>query len=172
MAKRNSGRKKRPKQTTSRHYPRTARLNALLTEIVADYFECVDEDELGFMTITGVEVDSDLNIADVFISILGDDGQRDEVVLETLEEHRKDVKRAIAQQAKLRKTPEVVFAFDPAVRAGAKIDAILASIPEPPKSESPGEAESLGETESPGEAELFTKTVNTDPDFTEDTANG
>ena len=130
MGKRNSSRTRRPKQTTSRHYPRTARLNALLTEIVADYFERVEEDELGFMTITGVEVDNDLNIADVFISILGDDGLQDELVLETLERHRKDVKRAIASQAKLRKTPEVVFAFDPAVRAGARIDAILAQIPE------------------------------------------
>ena len=163
MAKRNSGRKKRPKQTTSRHYPRTARLNALLTEIVADYFERVDEDELGFMTITGVEVDSDLNIADVFISILGDDGQRDEVVLGTLEEHRKDVKRAIARQAKLRKTPEVVFAFDPAVRAGAKIDAILASIPP---------AELPPETELPAESGSSAEDVRTGPDPTEGTANG
>lgn len=129
MAKRNSGRKNRPKQTTSRHYPRTARLNALLTEIVAAYFERIEESELGFMTITGVEVDSDLNVADVFISILGDDGESDEVVLETLETHRVAVKSAIARQAKLRKTPEVVFAFDPAVRAGARIDAILAQIP-------------------------------------------
>lgn len=129
MAKRSAGRSKKPKQTTSRHYPRTARLNALLSEIVADYFERVDEDELGFLTITGVEVDSDLNVADVYISILGDDGERDEIVLETLELYRKDLKRVIARQAKLRKTPEVVFAFDPAVRAGAKIDAILAGIP-------------------------------------------
>ncbi len=131
MGKRSSGRNRRPKQTTSRHYPRTARLNALLGEIVADYFERVEEDELGFMTITGVEVDSDLNVADVFISILGDNGERDEDVLATLEGHRKGVKRVIASQAKLRKTPEVVFAFDPAVRAGARIDAILAQIPQP-----------------------------------------
>lgn len=128
MAKRSSGSKKKPKQTTSRHYPRTARLNALLSQIVADYFAEVDEDELGFMTITGVVVDSDLNVADVFISIMGDDGERDEIVLETLETHRKAVRRAVARQADLRKTPQIVFAFDPAVRAGAKIDAILSGL--------------------------------------------
>ena len=43
-------------------------------------------------------------------------------------EERKAVQRAIASQAKLRKTPDVVFAFDPAVRAGARIDEILAGL--------------------------------------------
>lgn len=113
---------------SARHYPRTARLNALLTEIVADYFERADDEELGFMTITGVEVDSDLNVASIWISILGSDESGDEAVLEALAEHRVPVQRAIASQAKLRKTPEAVFGFDPAVRAGAKIDSILAGL--------------------------------------------
>lgn len=126
---------RRPKQTTSRHYPRTARLNALLTEIVGDYFEVVEYDEvgdegvdLGFLTVTGVEVDADLNVAEVFFSIFDDQEDDDAAVLAVLANHRKPVQRAIAQQAKLRKTPEVVFTFDPAVRAGAKIDSILATL--------------------------------------------
>ena len=45
--------------TTNPHYPRTARLNALLQEIVANYFERVQDEALGFVTITGVEVDND-----------------------------------------------------------------------------------------------------------------
>ncbi len=123
---RNSGRRR---QTTTRHYPRTARLNALLTEIIADHFERVDHDDLGFVTITGAEVDADLNICQVYVSTLAEpDPVQDDIVLDALAEERKAVQRAIASQAKLRKTPEVLFAFDPAVRAGARIDSILATL--------------------------------------------
>ena len=123
---RNSGRRR---QTTTRHYPRTARLNALLTEIIADHFERVDHDDLGFVTITGVEVDADLNICQVYVSTLAEpDPVQDDIVLDALAGQRKAVQRAIATQAKLRKTPEVLFAFDPAVRAGARIDSILATL--------------------------------------------
>lgn len=123
---RNTGRQR---QTGSRHYPRTARLNALLTEIIADHFERVDHDDLGFVTITGVEVDADLNVCQVFVSTLAEpDPEQDDIVIDALTSERKSVQRAIATQAKLRKTPEVVFAFDPAVRAGAKIDSILATL--------------------------------------------
>lgn len=133
MAKRqgkNSGRRSgRQRQTSARHYPRTARLNALLTEIIADHFERVDHDDLGFVTITGVEVDADLNVCQVFVSTLDDpDPESDDRVLDAMGEERKAVQRAIASQAKLRKTPDVVFAFDPAVRAGARIDEILAGL--------------------------------------------
>ena len=123
---RNTGRQR---QTGSRHYPRTARLNALLTEIIASHFERVDHDDLGFVTITGVEVDADLNVCQVFVSTLAEpDPEQDDIVIDALTSERKAVQRAIASQAKLRKTPEVVFAFDPAVRAGAKIDSILATL--------------------------------------------
>ncbi len=135
---RNTGRQR---QTGSRHYPRTARLNALLTEIIADHFERVDHDDLGFVTITGVEVDADLNVCQVFVSTLAEpDPEQDDIVLDALTSERKSVQRAIATQAKLRKTPEVVFAFDPAVRAGAKIDSILATldIPEDDGDDDPG----------------------------------
>lgn len=118
----------RSRTPTQRHYPRTARLNALLTEIVADYFELVEEPEFGFLTVTGVDVDSDLNVAQVFFSIFDDTGEDDDEILAALAEHRTRVQRAISSQAKLRKTPDVVFQFDPAVRAGAKIDSILATI--------------------------------------------
>lgn len=122
----NSGRRR---QASTRHFPRTARLNALLTEIVADHFERVEHEDLDFVTITGVEVDADLNLCQVFVSTLADpDPVQDDIVLDALAEERVNVKRAIASQAKLRKTPEVVFAFDPAVRAGVRIDAILSEL--------------------------------------------
>lgn len=140
MAKKSPGR--RPRQSTNRHYPRTARLNALLQEIVADYFERVDHDDIGFMTITGVEVDADLNICEVYFSTFSDESE-DEAILAALAGHRKPVQAAIARQAKLRKTPTVVFTFDPGVRAGNRIEEVLSTIefaPEPADDSSTADA--------------------------------
>ncbi len=124
MAKKGSGR--RP--GGQKHFPRAARISSLVREIVGDYFERVDDEELGLLTITGVEVDNDMNKADVYVSLLGDE-LPDEDVLELLEErHRKPLQREINHQTRLRKTPEVVFSFDHGVRAGSRIDEILRTI--------------------------------------------
>lgn len=125
------GRASRP--PTNRHFPRTARLNTLLQEIVADYFERVEDERFQMLTITGVEVDSDLNRAQVFVSDLGyvrtpENEESDAVLLDALVAHRKPVQAKISREARIRKTPEVVFAIDPGVRAGARIEEILSDL--------------------------------------------
>ena len=53
----------------------------------------------------------------------------DAELLELLtEEYRKPIQADIARSARLRRTPEVVFAFDPAIRTGARIEEILTSL--------------------------------------------
>ena len=95
------------------------------------------------MTVTGVDVDNDLNKAEVFVSNLNQGGteEEDEEFIEALSEYRKPVQAAIARQARIRKTPEVVFALDPAVRAGARIEEILSNL-ESPNAEPPEAEES------------------------------
>lgn len=132
-----SGRAARP--PTNRHYPRTARLNALLQEIVADFLERIDDDDVGFVTVTGVEVDNDLNRAQVFFSALEADtaatpdgaAAADARLLAALARYRKPIQAAIGRQARLRKTPEVVFVIDPAVRTGARIEEVIRTLHRP-----------------------------------------
>lgn len=127
MSRKQPNRKKRPAST--RHYPRTARLNTLLQQIVAEHLERIDDERLPLVTVTGAEVDADLNRCDVYISTFEDpDPVRDGEVLDILSEQRIPLQGAIARQAKLRKTPEVVIHFDPAIRTGARVDSILASL--------------------------------------------
>jgi ribosome-binding factor A len=97
---------------------------------VAGYLERLDDDRIGFLTVTGVEVDNDLNRAEVFISTFEqfDDQAAEDEFLDALSEYRKPVQAEIAAQARIRKTPEVVFAFDPAVRTGARIEEILSTL--------------------------------------------
>ncbi len=149
-----SDRRRASRPPTNRHYPRTARLNTLIQQIVADYLERVDDDRLGFLTVTGVEVDNDLNKAEVFISTFEENTtvEEDEAYIEVLTEYRKPIQAQIASQSRMRKTPEVVFAFDPGVRAGAKIESILSGLdlapddPAEPGAEAPSEAPAAVDT--------------------------
>ena len=52
--------KKRP---TARDYPRTARLNTLVQQILAEELERIDDERLEFVVITSVVVDGDLGRA-------------------------------------------------------------------------------------------------------------
>ncbi len=115
---------------TARQYPRTARLNELLREILAEELERLDDDRLELLTVTSVEIEGDLRRAVVFYdSLQGEDG--DEQVLAALGELRWRLQAAIGRQARIKRTPELAFAPDPAVRTGARIEALLASMPEP-----------------------------------------
>lgn len=116
--------------TTHRQYPRTARLNELLREILADELERVDDLRLDLVTVTAVEVEPDLRHATVlFDSIQGEAG--DAETLEALGEARVRLQAAIGRQARTKRVPELAFAPDPAVRAGERIDEILRHL-EPP----------------------------------------
>ena len=111
---------------TSRQYPRTARLNELLREILADELERSDDDRLELVTVTAVEIEGDLRHAVVFFdSLEGEDG--DDVVLEALGEVRWRLQSAIGKQARMKRTPELSFRPDPAVREAARIESLLAS---------------------------------------------
>ena len=124
-----------PKRSTrrtpsARDYPRTARLNELFREILAESLETVDDDRLELITVTSVVVDADLHHATVYYdSWQGEEG--DASVLEALDEARPKLKRALGRQARIKRVPELGFKPDPALRAGQRIEEILRVIEAP-----------------------------------------
>ena len=117
----------RRRDSGQRHYPRTARLNRLLQEIVAEELERVDDVRLELVTVTEVVVDADLRHAKVFYdSLQGEEG--DAEVLEALGEARRVLQGAIARQARIKRTPELDFRPDPAVRTGQRVEEILRDV--------------------------------------------
>jgi ribosome-binding factor A len=122
---------------TARDYPRTARLNELMREIVADELERIDDDRLVRCAVVSVSVEPDLRRAVVFYDNLdGADG--DEIVLAALGEARWRLQAAIGRQARTKRTPELSFRPDPSVRSGERIDSILRDI-EPGTEDAPEE---------------------------------
>jgi ribosome-binding factor A len=126
---------------TARDFPRTARLNHLVHEIVAEEIERLDDDRLGLLTVVAVEVEADLRHATVWYTALStaDDGtaaptgtvdgdEPDAELVEALEENRPRLQAAIARQARLKRTPELSFEADPVLQQAARVEAILREI--------------------------------------------
>jgi ribosome-binding factor A len=112
---------------TAREYPRTARLNELVREIVADELERIDDERLPLLTVTSVEVEADLRHAAVFYDCL-DGAAGDDATLAALGEARWRLQAAIGRQSRMKRTPELAFHPDPGVRSGERIDAILRDV--------------------------------------------
>ena len=117
-------RSKSARTDTRRRVARTARLSETLREVIADELAKIDDDRLGFVTITSVDVDSEMNRGIVFYdSMQGAEG--DEQILEALDDHRKRLQSVIADQVRARRTPVLQFRPDDAIRAAQRIDEVL-----------------------------------------------
>jgi ribosome-binding factor A len=113
--------------TTARDYPRTARLNQLFQEILAEELERIDDERLELVTIMSVDVDGDLARAIVYFDTLG--GEDDDAdVLEALGELRYRLQGAIGREARVKRTPELVFRPDDVGRSAARLEEVLRSI--------------------------------------------
>lgn len=113
------------RRNAPRDYPRTARLNELLREIIASQIDRIDDDRLGWVSVSGVDVDNELTLARVYLSSLDEDPGAS---VEVLEEHRGAIKKAIGDQARLRRVPELQFVTDPAIRSGGRVEEILSEL--------------------------------------------
>jgi len=105
-------------------YPRTARLNELVREIVAEELERIDDERLELVTVVAVECEADLRNATVYVSSLGGP-EDDPALLEALGEHRRHLQAAINRQARFKRTPELIFAADEVTRNANRIEDIL-----------------------------------------------
>lgn len=136
----------KPRRTAApsgHRYPRTARLNESLREVIAEELIRIDDERLSMVAITAIDVDPEMNRAVVFWdSLLGEDG--DEQISEALGEHRIRIQSAVGRQIRAKKTPILSFRPDDAIRAAERIEQILHredTLPErPAESADDGEA--------------------------------
>lgn len=146
MAGKRNSRSSRSSRSSTPKYPRSARVGATLQEIIADELVRIDDERLTFVTVTGIDVDPELNRAIVFFdSLAGEDG--DAEILEAFAGHRIRLQASIAKQIRAKKTPILDFRPDMVIRSAARIDDILKS------DQARIERESSAPTPGPDEAE-------------------
>ncbi|GAA4701106.1 30S ribosome-binding factor RbfA [Brevibacillus fulvus] len=82
---------------------------------------------IGFVTVTSVDVTSDLQLAKVYVSIFGSEEQR-EASLAGLHKAKGFLRTELGRRIKLRHVPDLVFKLDESIDYGNKIESILREI--------------------------------------------
>jgi ribosome-binding factor A len=132
-------RPRRAAAPSTHRYPRTARLNESLREVIADELTRIDDERLHLVTVTAIDVDAEMNRAIVYFdSLIGEEG--DAEILEALHGHRVRIQGAIAKQIRAKKTPILSFRPDHVIRSAEHIQRILdASTTLPERPPAPGD---------------------------------
>ena len=84
----------------------------------------IKDPRIGFVTITGVEVTNDLSIAKVYLSVMGDEQEKEET-LQALAKATGFIRSELGRRIRLRKTPELLFALDTSIEYGSRIEELL-----------------------------------------------
>ncbi len=97
----------------------------------------VKDPNVGFVTVTSVELSGDFRHAKVFVSIL-DDKQKQRETLAGLEKATGFIRSELGKQIRLRHVPELVFVFDESIEHGDHINKLLKEL-NPSKDEDDGD---------------------------------
>jgi ribosome-binding factor A len=117
------------KRTTARDYPRTARLNTLVRDILASDLERIDDERLEFVTLTSVVVDGDLKKAVAYYDHSRGD-EADEEIVEAFDEYRARLQKAVGREARIKRTPELRFELDGVLRNAQHIESVIRTLPD------------------------------------------
>ncbi len=109
--------------------PRTRKLGVTVKEAIATIIQDdVSDPRLELVTVTSVDVASDLSIANIYVIAHGDE-ERYAEVLAGLESAKGRVRSLLGRRVKMRVTPELRFFIDPSVDAGLRISEALQNVP-------------------------------------------
>jgi ribosome-binding factor A len=87
----------------------------------------VKDPRIGFVTVTDVEVTGDLQNATIFISVLGNESEK-EATLKGLDKAKGFIRTEIGKRIRLRVTPEIEFAFDESIAYGNRIETLRTQV--------------------------------------------
>ncbi len=107
---------------------RTDRLSDLVRiELSELILREIKDPRIRLVSLTGVDVTSDLRRATVRVSALGDDAQREEAV-EALRHARGFLRTELSHRLRTRTTPELIFELDRGAEHSQKISDLLESL--------------------------------------------
>ena len=108
------------------------RLNhAVQEEISMILMKEIKDENIKFVTITGVEITSDLSYAKVYYTVL--DREKKQATEEALEKAASFIRTKLAERIEVRHTPELRFIYDESIAYGEHIDKLIEEIKEKEK---------------------------------------
>jgi len=106
---------------------RTERLGEEIREEIARMIGQLKDPRIGFVTVTRVEVGTDLRNARVFVGVLGSEADREKTFV-GLRQAAGFLRRGLGQTLRLRHTPELAFTYDEGLEAHDRIARLLAEV--------------------------------------------
>jgi ribosome-binding factor A len=103
---------------------RMRRVNDAVKEVLGRALVGLKDPRIGFVTITGVETSPDLRHAKVFVSVLGSEKKRDQS-LQGLEAAHGILQAKLAQELRMKRTPQLAFEYDPTVERGVRMTRLI-----------------------------------------------
>jgi ribosome-binding factor A len=101
------------------------RVNEAMREVLsARIAEGFSDPRIGFVTLTSVETSPDLRHARVFVSVLGDETERDDTLAGLASAHGL-LQQTIARELRMKRTPTLQFVFDESIGRGMRISKLL-----------------------------------------------
>jgi ribosome-binding factor A len=101
------------------------RINEVLREVVGAAISTdLKDPRIGFVTVTSVETSPDLRTAKVFVSVLGDEAER-EASLAGLRSSHGVIQSRIAAETRMKRTPTLTFRYDDTIERGMRISRLL-----------------------------------------------
>lgn len=105
------------------------RLNHNYQEVISKILMMeVKDNDIKFVTITGVDVTNDLSYAKVYYTVL--DREKIRSTQEALEKAAPFIRTKLAEEVNIRHTPELRFIYDKSIAYGEHIDEIIEKINE------------------------------------------
>lgn len=103
------------------------RLNhTFMEEISSILMNEIKDENIKFVTITGVDITNDLSFAKVYFTVL-DDTKKDET-LKSLNKASHFIRGKISEKVEIRHTPELKFLYDESIEYGNHIEKIIEEI--------------------------------------------
>ncbi|MEO5588072.1 MAG: 30S ribosome-binding factor RbfA [Gemmatimonadaceae bacterium] len=107
---------------------RADRVGEAIREEIATFLteSAKDPRIVGFVTVTGVDLTSDLRHAKVFVSVMGTDAEK-KATFEGLDSAATHLRSRVGKALQLRVAPEIQFRADESVARAARIESLLAA---------------------------------------------
>jgi len=101
------------------------RVNQVMREVIGSTISAELEDpRIGFVTVTSVDTSPDLRSARVYVSVLGDESDR-EATLAALGSSHGILQGAIASEMRIKRTPTLSFHYDEGPERGVRLTKLL-----------------------------------------------
>ena len=96
-------------------------VRAVLSDVIT---RDLKDPRVGFVTVTAVKTSPDLRHARVYVSVLGDDEEREDSLVGLRSAHGY-LQRRVASELRLKHTPTLEFVFDESTERGIRIGELL-----------------------------------------------